>query len=118
MKKFIVSLAVLFPVVTSAATLRTANDVIKTLIDIGNTVIEILIAFAVLWIIWNIIMFIVHADAPEERSIKGKAIIWGIVGLAIIMSIWGLVALLRNSFQLDNTVPTDVPKIGAHTLPY
>ena len=29
--------------------------------------------------------------------------IWGLIGLAVIVSIWGLIAVLRNSFGIDNS---------------
>ena len=46
------------------------------------------------------------ADDPESRGTIGKAIIWGIVGLFVILSIWGLVAILSNTFRTNTTAPT------------
>lgn len=118
MKKFITGLALFAPAIALAQNqINNADDLVRKLTDIGNTVITILIAFAVIYIIWNIIMFIVKADDPEGRKLKGQAILWGIVGLAVILSIWGLVAILRGTFRLDNNAPTQqFPQVQTRPL--
>jgi hypothetical protein len=41
----------------------------------------------------------------EERAAHRSSILWGLVGLAVILSIWGLVAILRNTFNTQNQTP-------------
>jgi heme/copper-type cytochrome/quinol oxidase subunit 4 len=107
MKK-IIAVALLFaPAIASAQEAITdVNSLTSKLTAIGNTFIEILIAFAVLYIIFNVVRFIMKADNPEERSNIGKAILWGIVGLFVILSIWGLVNILSNTFRTNTNAPT------------
>ena len=101
MKKFIVAVAaVLLPSVAMAqTTIIDANSLTNKLTNLGNTFIGILIALAVIFIIWHAVMFILKAGDPEVRKTHRDGIIWGIVGLAIILSIWGLVAIIRNTFN-------------------
>ncbi len=104
MKKFIASVAVLAPSIAFAQQpITDANSLVFKLTSIGNTVIGLLIAFAVIWIIFNVVKFIM-ASGEGRDEIRGN-ILWGIVGLAIILSIWGLVAILTNTFQTDTRTP-------------
>jgi hypothetical protein len=98
MKKFIAAMIALAPAVAFAQQpVRDINSLAVKATGIGNTVIGIFIAAAVVFIIYNILMFIVHA-AGEKRGEYQKGILWGIVGLAVILSIWGLVAILTGTF--------------------
>ena len=100
MKKLIASLAVLAPTIAFAQTsapIRDFNSLVVKGNQIGNTIIGILIAVAVIFIIYNVLMFIVKAGSDERTGYR-NAILWGIVGLAVILSIWGLVAILTNTF--------------------
>jgi hypothetical protein len=106
MKKIIALALVLTPAFVSAQTITDVNSLTYKLTNIGNTIIEILIAFAVLYIIFNVVRFIMAADNPEKRDPIRGAILWGIVGLFVILSIWGLVNILSNTFRTNNNAPT------------
>ena len=100
MKKLIASLAVLAPTIAFAQTgapIRDFNSLVVKGNQIGNTIIGILIAIAVIFIIYNVLMFIVKAGSDDRKTYQ-HAILWGIVGLAVILSIWGLIAILTNTF--------------------
>jgi hypothetical protein len=108
MKKIFTVLAVLVPSVAFGQTIITdATSLTTKLTSLGNVFIGILIALSVIFIIWHAVMFIINAAAPEERNKHGVGILWGIAGLAIILSIWGLVAILTNTFRTDNRTPTE-----------
>ena len=62
----------------------------------------VLISLSVIFIVWNAFMFIKGAASEEDRAKYRAAILWGIVGLAVILSIWSLVAILRNTFGTSN----------------
>lgn len=106
MKKIIAALIAFVPVVVSAQAITDVNSLTNKATNIGNTIIQILIAFAVLYIIFNVVRYIMKADVPEERNKIGGAILWGIVGLFVILSIWGLVNILSNTFRTNNNAPT------------
>lgn len=99
MKQLIATLAVLAPTIAFAQTsqpIRDFNSLTVKATSIGNTIIGIFIAVAVIFIIYNVLMFIVKAGSDDRKTYQ-HAILWGIVGLAVILSIWGLVAILTNT---------------------
>jgi len=107
MKKIIATLALLVPSLASAQAITDVTSLTYKLTNIGNTAIQILIAFAVIFIIYNIVRYIINADNPEKRDPYGKAVLWSIVGLFVILSIWGLVRILTNTFRTDTSAPTN-----------
>ncbi|MEY2664672.1 MAG: Type secretion system pilin [Candidatus Parcubacteria bacterium] len=104
--KWTVAAMALAPVAAFAQQIVDANSLTTKLTNIGNTVVTILISLGVIWIIVNIVRYlIIGAGNPESRATAGHSIIWGIVGLFVILSIWGLVKILSNTFSTDNNVP-------------
>lgn len=110
MKKIIASLVLFVPMIASAEVLVDVNSVVRKANSLGNLFIQLLISFAVIWIIFNVVRFlIVGADNEEKRTSARQAILWGVVGLFVILSIWGLVRILQNTFQTDVSGPGIVP---------
>ena len=108
MKRIIATAAAFAPILAFAQTapVTDVNSLSLKLQDIGNLVIYILIALAVIFVVWNVVMTLIKAGNQEEKAGHMKNIGWGILGLAIVLSIWGLVAILTNTFR---TTPTTAP---------
>jgi heme/copper-type cytochrome/quinol oxidase subunit 4 len=112
MKKLFAILATFLPSFAFAQPITDVNSLTYKLTNIGNVVIEILIAFAVIYIIFQAIRFIMKGDSPDDRKTIGSGLLWGIVGLFVILSIWGLVRILTNTFRTDNNAPrNDFPTV-------
>ena len=80
------------------------ND-LKRLLDL---LIPIAITLALLFFIWGLAQFIL-ASGDEEKKKEGKQrMIWGIVALFVIVSVWGIVAFIANIFGVEGvrTLPT------------
>lgn len=86
------------------------NDVIAKAVAIGNALIYLLIAFGVLYIVYETVRYFMLADSEEARKEAGTGIFYGIVGIFIIVSIWGLVNILINTFPTGrNAAPDRLP---------
>lgn len=81
-----------------------ADDVVSRILSFFNVAIYILISLAVLFIIWKIVMHFIKGEGTEKQE-NLKEIGWGVLGLFIILSIWGLVNILVRTFSLDRNVP-------------
>jgi len=85
---------------------QTSNlNYISTLIDDANGLLDqlvvLLIALAVVWFIWNVIKYTMSDDEEKKGQAKGQ-MIWGIIAIAVIVSIWGLVAILQGIFGVGS----------------
>lgn len=61
-------------------------------------VIPVIFALALLAVLWAGSKLILYADNETERTENKSMLIWGIVTLFVMISIWGLVNLLKNTF--------------------
>lgn len=75
---------------------------------IGN-LIPLVIGLAVLYFLWGVLGFIQSKDAEEQKQAR-MTMLSGIVVLFVMVSIWGLVGLLSDTFNLSNNTP-DVPSL-------
>jgi len=85
------------------------DDILLFVSRIINSLIPIIISLAVLVFIWGVFRYIV-ASAEEDKTKGRNLMIWGIVGIFVMVSVWGLVNVLRNTFNLDSSRP-DVPEL-------
>ena len=92
--------------------ITTIPEALTAVKDILDSVVPFLIGLSVLVVVWGIFKYIAHAAEEEKRVEAGKFILWGIVGIFIMISIWGLINVLGNTITFgDKTAPTDMPDL-------
>lgn len=87
------------PVIKDPRIINDAGDVVDKIAGLFNVAIYLLVALAVVFIVWNVVMYIVKGNDSEAKKEASKSVSWGILGLAIIVSIWGLVNILVGTFR-------------------
>lgn len=105
MKKIIILAIAFLPTLIYAQStdrLGDINDVAEKASSIGNLVMMLAISFAVLLIIISIVRYLIAGKDGEERAKGGQAILFGVIGLFAILSIWGLVGLLQGTFRFTS----------------
>ena len=82
--------------------------------DFINRLIPFIIGLTVLFFLWGIFSLVFSAKDSEKRAEARGYIIWGIIALAVMVSVWGLVNILRSTFSLDQNIPTapGIPNAG------
>ena len=77
---------------------------------IGTSIIPFLFAIAVVVFVWGSIkFFIIDADEEAKREQGKQFMLWGIIALAVMVSIWGLVTILGETFNIRTNV---IPQVG------
>ncbi len=101
-QKILIVLGALLPVTTFAAL-----DGLKTLLTsfggLLNQVITLVFALAVLYFFWGIGQFVLHAGDQKARDEGKKKIIWGVIALFVMVSIWGIIAFIGGIFGIDTS---------------
>lgn len=68
---------------------------------INSVLIPVLFAIAFIVFLWGIARAYIFSEGDPERVKTGhKLAFWGVVGFAIMISIWGLVNVVANTFGL------------------
>lgn len=71
--------------------------VILTSQTILNRLVPLTIGFAVLGFFWFLVVFIWKSvDNPTERQKAKEGIVWSLIGLFVMVAVWGIVAWLAN----------------------
>ncbi|MFA6523915.1 MAG: hypothetical protein WC264_01345 [Candidatus Paceibacterota bacterium] len=72
---------------------------------ISKSVIPLIFALAIASFIWGVVQYVINND-DEAKKAKGKMfMIWGIIALTVMVSVWGLVSILGNTFGILNVIP-------------
>lgn len=108
MKKIISFGAILgfMPVFAFAAS-STVGSVLATLIGYLNYIVPALITIAVVYFIWGVISFMTSSD-EEAKKLGRTKIINGLIGLFIIVAFWGVIGLVKRSFDVGNSTGDSV----------
>jgi len=100
MKRILASVSVsLLPIIAYAQYKPTSgvSGLIALLGSLLSAALPVLISLAVVWFIWNVFRYVI-AGSDEEKTKARVNMIWGIVGIFVMVSIWGLVSILSNTF--------------------
>ena len=96
------------------AAVQTPTDlagIIKIFTDIGLAIIPFLGAVAFLIFVWGVARFIKSAGSEKEIKESKNLLIWGVVGLLILVSIWGIMAFLQGEFGFGANGGPFIPQI-------
>lgn len=77
-----------------------------------NALIGMLITAAIVVFFWGLIKYLLHDGSSEDAHKGVYQMIWGVVAIFVMVSIWGLIALLQRTFGVDNNtakIPAAVP---------
>ena len=72
---------------------------------INSSVIPLIFALATVMFIWGVVQFfIINADEEKKKAQGKQFMIWGIIALAVMLSVWGLVGILGDTFKMNTSV--------------
>lgn len=87
-----------------------ADRAVNTII---GPVVPLLIGLAVLVFLYGVLIFTFSEGGTKKEEGK-QYMIWGIIGLFVMVSVWGLVAVLQGTFNLDNktqNIKMEIPDV-------
>ena len=65
--------------------------------QIINPIILLLFVLALLYFIWGVARYVIKADSDEQREQGKQHMIWGIVGMIIMVAVYGIIAIIKNT---------------------
>lgn len=89
--------AIIAPTLANAQT--TFTTILGTIGGLINQIIPILIAGALAYFIYGVIKFVISSDADDKEAAR-KVVVQGVIGLFVIVSVWGLVGVVQQTFGI------------------
>lgn len=97
---------VMTPAVVSAQNVQGA---LRTVKDVFDALIPIFVALALIYFIYGLAQYILKAGDEDGRRGARDTMIWGVIALFVIVSIWGLVNVLQQTFLNTTNPDTTAP---------
>jgi len=112
MKKILLSASYLLPALVFAQSPDSSVGGLVPLIqDLINTLTPIVVALALLYFFWGLAKYILSSGDEAEKD-KGKnMMIWGIIALFVMVSVWGIVGLLGNTLGIQQGGNINIPTV-------
>jgi hypothetical protein len=76
----------------------TLASVIASLISFINLVIGVFSALALVIFFWGLVKYIYHSDDAKSREEGRSSIMWGLIALFVLFSIFGILQILDIAF--------------------
>lgn len=78
--------------------------------DAVSYAIPVLISVAVVYFLYGVIMYVITADSETKDKAK-STMIYGIIGIFVMVSVYGLVKLLGDTLRVNQGGTVQVPTL-------
>ena len=102
---------VILPALASAASILTILALANTVL---NALIGILITAAIVALFWGLVKYLFTEGEGKSDGIKLMA--YGVFAIFVMVSVWGIVRLLQNTFGVTSTEPVIPQGIQINTV--
>ncbi len=86
---------------TSSSTFLSVSQSLVSFIDL---IIGVLAPLALVIFFWGLVRYIYKSDDEGERARGRETILWSLVAIFILFSVWGILALLNIAFFGGGTI--------------
>ena len=66
-----------------------------------NPLIVLLFAIGTLMFFWGVFQFVSNAEGEKGREEGKRNMIWGLVGMFIMVSVYGIIRVILDTFGID-----------------
>ena len=101
MKKVILAAIALAPAFAFAQSAPNLTNIEQLVIAIGNIVelaLPIVVGIALLVFFWGLVKFIFAQGSETVKADGKKIMIWGLIALFVMMSVWGIISFFQGAF--------------------
>ncbi|HUO50258.1 MAG TPA: hypothetical protein VMU25_01680 [Candidatus Paceibacterota bacterium] len=90
------------PALASAQTLLNTLGFFNQLL---NALIGLLITLAIVVFFYSLIRYVLNAGNAEKQKEQLKMMMYGVITIFVMVSIWGIIRLLQSTFSVTSTTP-------------
>lgn len=75
---------------------------------INKSLIPLIFALAIIMFMWGVVQFVINSGEEAKKEKGRQFMIWGIIALTVMFSVWGIVSVLGTTFGIDSGI---IPQI-------
>ncbi len=99
------NLFIFFPGIAYADSPKLDAFLSKVNAQIINPLIGFIFALAVVYFLYGVLKFLMNMDNEGARDEGKKHMLWGIIGITIMMGVWGILNIVLNTLNIDYIDP-------------
>lgn len=73
--------------------------------EIVNPLIGLLFALAVVYFLYGVVQFMLNQDNEEKKTTGKSHMMWGIVGITIMLGVWTILNIVLRTFNITYVNP-------------
>jgi len=71
------------------------NDIVGT---VGAAAVRLIFSLAFAYFLWGVLQYVLSSGDETKKKDGKQVMIWGLVGLAVMFSVYAIVRILGNTF--------------------
>ncbi|MCK9352135.1 MAG: hypothetical protein WCT49_02795 [Candidatus Paceibacterota bacterium] len=85
------------------------RSLMQLFLSLLGTFMSLLYAAAFVAFFWGIVQYIFNTEDSKKRAEATNWMVWSVVALFVMVTLWGIVGLLSRTFGLT---PNVIPQLG------
>ena len=79
------------------------NELVRAINEfVINPIIILLFVLALIYFVWGLVKFIQESGSPDGRKTGGNHIMWGLIGMLIMVSVFFILNVILDTFGVNN----------------
>jgi len=111
MKKVILAALALTPVFAFAQSLNNIEVLIQSIGRVVGIALPIVVALGLITFFWGLVKFIFAQGNEEAKADAKRIMLWGLIALFVMVSVWGLVEFIGNALGIGQGTQIIVPTV-------
>ena len=111
MKKVILASLALAPMFVFAQQLSNVETFVQSIGRLVGVALPIVVAIALLAFFWGLVKFIFAQGNEEAKSDAKKVMLWGLIALFVMVSVWGLVRFIGSALGIGEGGSINLPTV-------
>lgn len=111
MKKVIIATLAFAPAFVFAQQLGNIESLVSSIGRLVGIALPIVVGIALLAFFWGLVKFIFAQGNEEAKTDAKKIMLWGLIALFVMVSVWGIVRFIGNAFDIQQGDTIEVPSV-------
>lgn len=105
-------LFILFPTVLFATDDTWVVSLLSNSLTLIPQITTLLVAITLLVFVWGLTVFVRNAGDEKKLAEGKKFMVWGVIALTVIVSVWGIVGIMQIMTGTGGIAPQAVPQVN------